>query len=113
MIRTLNIESGFPTLDEARRQIAHEIRQARRAGVRVIKVIHGYGSTDKGGTLNHGLRKSFALRKKENVIRDYIPGESFDVFNNSVLLLLEALPALRADPDLGQANLGITILWLK
>ena len=113
MIRILNIEAGFPTLDDARRQVVAEIRKAKREGVRVLKVIHGYGSSGKGGTLNHGLRKSFALRKKENVIKDFVPGESFDIFNATVLALLEAVPALRGDPDLGQANLGITILWLK
>jgi hypothetical protein len=113
MLRTLNIESGWPSLDDARRQVIDEIRRAKKEGVRVLKVIHGYGSSGKGGTLNHGLRKSFALRKKEGVIRDFIPGESFDIFNAAVLQLLELAPALRGDPDLGQANLGITIVWLK
>jgi hypothetical protein len=111
--RTLNIEFDHPTLDEARRQVIEEIRKAKREGVRVLKVIHGYGSSGKGGTLNHGLRKSFALRKTENVIKEFIPGESFDIFNPSVLALLEALPGLRGDPDLGATNLGITVLWLK
>lgn len=113
MLRTLNIEAGLPSLDEARRQIVQEIRKARREGVRVLKIIHGYGSSGKGGTLNHGLRKSFALRKKENVIRDFIPGESFNIFNPVVLDLIDAVPALRGDSDLGATNLGITILWLK
>jgi len=113
MIRTLNIEASFPTLDDARRQVIEEIRKAKREGVRILKVIHGYGSSGKGGTLNHGLRKSFALRKKEGVIRDFIAGESFDIFNATVLQLLELVPALRGDPDLGQTNLGITVIWLK
>ena len=111
--RTLNIENGRPSLDDARRTVIDEIRKARREGVRVLKIIHGYGSSGKGGALNHGLRKSFALRKKEKVIKDFIPGESFDIFNATVLTLLEAVPALRGDPDLGTTNLGITILWLK
>ena len=113
MLRTLNIEAGMPSLDDARRQVIDEIRKAKRERVRVLKIIHGYGSSGKGGTLNHGLRKSFALRKKEGVIKDFIPGESFDIFNATVLQLLELSPALRGDPDLGQTNLGITILWLK
>ena len=63
-LRTCNIESSFLSLDEARRTVIGEIRRAKREGVRVLKIIHGYGSTGKGGTLNHGLRKSFALRKR-------------------------------------------------
>jgi hypothetical protein len=47
------------------------------------------------------------------VIRDFIPGESFTIFNATVLAMLEAVPSLRGDPDLGATNLGITVLWLK
>jgi hypothetical protein len=63
--------------------------------------------------LNHGLKKSFALRKKEGVIKDFITGENFTIFNHIVLELLEALPELRADPDLSTTNEGVTVLWLK
>ena len=112
-IRTFNVEAGFPTLDEARRLVIEEINQAKRAGSRVLKVIHGYGSSGKGGALCVGLRKSFGLRKKEGVIKDFIAGEDFSIFNNTVLDLLEAVPELRGDPDLGATNEGVTIVWLK
>ena len=112
-LKTYNVEAGFPSLDEARRLVLEEIRKSRREGVRILKIIHGYGSSGKGGTLNHGLRKSFALRKKEGVIKDFFPGESFTIFNPVVLELLEAVPELRADPDLSTTNEGVTVLWLK
>ena len=113
LIRTCNIEAGMPTLDEARRRVLDEIKRAKREGVRVLKVIHGYGSSGKGGTLCHGLRKSFGLRKKEGVIREHFAGEDFSIFNQQVLDLLEAVPALRGDPDLNATNEGVTVLWLK
>jgi len=81
--------------------------------VRVLKVIHGYGSSGKGGALCVGLRKSFGLRRKERVIKDFIAGEDFTIFNDTVLNLLEAVPEVRGDPDLGATNEGITILWLR
>lgn len=112
-VRTVNIEAGFPCLEEARRQVLGEIRRAKQTGVRVLKVIHGYGSSGAGGTLCVGLRKSFGLRRKEGVILDFIPGESFTIFNNTVLLLLEAVPSLRGDPDLDATNEGVTVLWLR
>lgn len=112
-IRTFNVEAGLPTLDEARRLVIHEIKRAKGAGARVLKVIHGYGSTGKGGALCVGLRKSFGLRKKEGVIKDFIAGEDFSIFDERVLNLLEAVPELRGDPDLGTINEGVTILWLK
>ena len=112
-MRTFNVEANFPTLDEARRLVIEEIRRAKRDGVRVMKVIHGYGSSGKGGALCVGLRKSFGLRKKEGVIKDCVAGEDFSIFNPTVLAMLETAPALRADCDLNNTNEGVTILWLK
>jgi len=113
LVRTINVEADLPSLDEARRRVMEAIRDARRSGVRALKIIHGYGSSGKGGKLNVGLRKSFALRKKEKVIKDFIPGEDFSIFEDRVLELLEAIPALRADSDLNSTNEGITIVWIK
>lgn len=112
-IRTYNVEAGLPTLDDARRLVIAEIKHAKRDGVTVLKVIHGYGSSGKGGTLCVGLRKSFGLRKKEGVIKEFVAGEAFSIFNPTVLALLEAVPELRGDPDLGATNEGVTVLWLK
>ena len=104
---------GLPTLEEARRQVIDEIRRAKREGVRVLKIIHGYGSSGKGGTLCVGLRKSFTLRKKEGVIREFIVGEDFSIFNEKTMSVLEAVPKLRGDPDLNATNEGVTVLWLR
>ena len=60
-----NVEAGLPILDEAGRLVIGEIKRAKREGVKVLKVIHGYGSSGKGGALCVGLQKSFRLRKKE------------------------------------------------
>ena len=112
-VRTFNVEASFPVLEDARKLVIEEIRKARREGVRALKVIHGYGSSGRGGTLCFGLRKSFRLRKKEGRIRDFIPGEDFSIFNETTLSLLEAVPQLRGDPDLDATNEGVTVLWLS
>src|SRR5260370_21503264 len=112
-IRTFNVEAGLPTLDEARRLVIAEIKRAKRDGAKVLKVIHGYGSSGTGGKLCVGLRKSFGLRKKEGVIKDFVAGEDFTIFNDTVLALLEAVPELRGDPDLNSTNEGVTVLWVK
>jgi hypothetical protein len=112
-VRTFNVEADLPSLDEARRRVMDAIRNARRSGVRALKIIHGYGSTGKGGKLCIGLRKSFALRKKERVIKDFIPGEDFSIFDTRVLELLEVVPELRTDPALNATNEGVTIVWIK
>jgi hypothetical protein len=112
-VRTYNVEAGLPTLEEARRLVMQQLKEARRERARVLKVIHGYGSSGKGGALCVGLRRSFGLRKKEGVIKDFIRGEDFSIFNPTVLSMLDAVPALRGDPDLNATNEGVTVLWLK
>lgn len=112
-IRTVNVETGLPALDEARRQVIEEIKRAKQARARILKIIHGYGSSGKGGALRFGLRKSFALRKKEGAIREFIAGEDFSIFDEVTLSLLQAVPELRGDPDLDAVNEGITVLWLR
>lgn len=112
-IRVANVKADLPTLEEARRRVLEEIKQAKRDGLRVLKIVHGYGSSGKGGKLCIGLRRSFGLRKKEGVIKDFVPGEDFSIFNNTTLKLLEAAPELAGDPDLDAVNEGVTFLWLK
>jgi hypothetical protein len=112
-VKTINVEADFPTLEEARRRVIQEIKRAKRERVRVMKIIHGYGSTGKGGTLCFGLRKSFTLRKKEGVIRDFVAGEHWSVFHSVTLSLIEAVPELRGDPDLNATNEGVTLLWIQ
>jgi len=113
LLRTYNVENGLPSLEEARKLVMAQIREAKREGVRVLKVIHGYGSCGKGGKLCTGLRKSFGLRKKEGVIRDFVAGEDFSIFTCVTLALLEAVPEVRSDPDLNATNEGVTVVWLK
>ena len=48
---TINLEAGFPSVDDARRRLVSEMQSARARGVRVIKVVHGWGSSGEGGTL--------------------------------------------------------------
>jgi hypothetical protein len=112
-VRTVNLEASYPTVEEARELLASELRKARRERVRVLKLIHGYGSSGKGGALCVGLRKSLQLRKKEKAIIDFFPGEAFSIFNPLVLNLLEQVPELRGDPDLNATNEGISVLWIK
>jgi hypothetical protein len=112
-IRTYNVEAGLPTVEEARRMVNEQIKRARSEGIKVLKVIHGYGSSGKGGALRVALRKSFKLRRKEGAIKDFIAGEDFSIFNQTSLILLEQVPELRGDTALDAMNEGVTILWLK
>jgi len=47
-VRTFNVEATLPTVEEARRLVIEDIKQAKRDRARVLKIIHGYGSTGQG-----------------------------------------------------------------
>ncbi len=110
--RTLNIEDRLPTIDEARQRLLAELHQARQSGVIALKIIHGYGSTGKGGALRGALRKSLLRRKKEGLVTRVIFGEKWDVFQEDARYAIECCPELRSDRDLNCSNEGITIVVL-
>ncbi len=111
-LKILNIETGMPTVEEARKILLAELKQARHGGVKVIKVIHGYGSTGKGGALRGGLRTSLLRRKKEGLVTRVIFGEKWSVFEEDARYAIEKCPELKGDRDLNRSNEGITIAVL-
>ena len=111
-LRTINLEAGRPDLDTARRRLLDEIDSARGRKVRLLKVIHGYGSSGSGGVLGVGIRKSLRLRVKEGKASVVIPGERFSSDANETRALLQKYPQLRGDRDLNHANPGITVVEL-
>jgi hypothetical protein len=109
-MHVINLKSGFPTVDEARRRLVAEIQLARARGVRVLKVIHGWGSSGEGGKLGPAIRKSLRLRVKEGNATLVVPGERFSSDANEGRELAQRHPSVRNDPDFNRANPGITIV---
>ena len=112
VLRIINIEAGLPTIEEARQLLLAEIKQAKQAGVKALKIIHGYGSTGKGGALRGALRTSLLRRRKEGLVTRLIFGEKWSVFEEDTRYAIEHCPDLRNDRDLNRSNEGITIAVL-
>jgi Smr domain len=110
--KIINIEAGFPTIDEARQQLLAELRQAKQSGVVAVKIIHGYGSSGKGGALRGALRTSLLRRKKEGLVSRVVFGEKWSIFEEDARYAIERCPELRSDRDLNRSNEGITIAVL-
>jgi hypothetical protein len=111
-VKILNIEAGMPTVDEARKILLTELKQAKRSGVAAVKIIHGYGSTGKEGALRGALRTSLLRRKKEGLVTRVIFGEKWSVFEDDARYAIDHCPELRSDRDLNHSNEGITIAVL-
>ena len=110
---TINLESGHPSIDDARRRLLSEMERARQSGAKVLKVIHGWGSSGEGGTLGPAIRKSLRLRVQEGRAVLVVPGERFSSDTNEGRELAQRHPAVRGDRDWNHANPGITVVELS
>lgn len=112
-VRTLNLEQGFPTRDEARLRLESAIAQAKKDGVLAVKIIHGYGSSGKGGVLRFAVRGYLRQMKDHGEIALFVNGESFSQFDERSRELLRRQPDLLVDQDLGSGNKGVTLVLIK
>ena len=112
-LREVNLELGMPTVDAAIRRLTYELNHSRVTGVAVLKLIHGYGSSGAGGRIRVEARKYLERLKGRREISDFIPGESFSIFNPETLAAFRRCNALRRDRDLERHNNGVTFVILK
>ena len=56
-VRVLNLEQGMPTVEEALSRLRLEIQRLKSEGAKAAKLIHGYGSTGRGGKICVGVRQ--------------------------------------------------------
>lgn len=112
-IELLNMEAGYPTAEQARQRLATELQLARSRGVGVLKIIHGYGSSGKGGRLRTALRTVLRRLHEEGAVGRVVPGDAWSIFDETSRALLDRYPDLRRDRDLEKGNPGITLVEIK
>jgi hypothetical protein len=112
LLKTVNLENGLPSVEEARTRLQSEIDKARSSGTRFLKLIHGYGSSGVGGDLRIALQASLRRMATARQIQDCIYGENWRIADERTWELLKRLPELKKDSDLGRGNRGITIVVL-
>lgn len=102
----------MPTVEQASHRLAGELIRARAQGAKVVKIIHGYGSSGVGGKLKVGIRAALAERKRRGQIREAVPGENWSIFDEGARRVLDAHHDLSRDRDFERGNAGITIVLL-
>jgi hypothetical protein len=111
-VRVVNLEEGFPTRDQAYQKLEVALARARKDGIAVLKLIHGYGSSGTGGVLRFAIRGFLRQRKEKDEIAGFVNGESWSSFDDRSKLLFTKVPELVLDSDLGRGNKGITLVLL-
>lgn len=102
----------MPTVEQASHRLVGELIRARAQGAKVVKLIHGYGSSGVGGRLRIGIRSVLAEQKKRGQIKEAVPGENWSIFDEGARRILDIYPDLSRDRDFERGNAGITILLL-
>ena len=111
-LREINIKSDMPTADDAIKRITFNLHNSKHLGYKALKIIHGYGSTGTGGKIKVRARKYLKDQKRRGVIKGYVPGEDFSIFDEATRGAFAVCDDLRGDPDLERHNNGMTIVLL-
>ena len=110
-VRDLDVEAGLPTVAEALRRLEAQLDRARAEGVRVVRVIHGWGSAAGGGgkiraAARQWLRGQLAQRR----IRAMLLGDHYTHTRPEGRDFLRRHPALRATERTDRDNPGIAFV---
>jgi len=107
--KTVTLKAGMPTVAEAMSDFYTELLLATTP---IIKIIHGWGASGRGGKIKKELQQELAQMKKEKQITLFIPGEKWDIFNEETQEILARYPEINKDSDLNRFNTGITIVLI-
>jgi hypothetical protein len=110
--KVVNLELGRPVVESALRKLQTELEDGHRQNLRVMTVIHGYGSSGKGGVIGAECRKVLEYLKGKGVINTFIPGEEFRVRSGPTQELLRRFPQMANNVNLNKGNRGITLVVL-
>ena len=108
--KTVNLELGHPPLEVALQKLDDAIEDAAKNNVFVLTLIHGYGSSGKGGRIRLECRKKLDFMKSKSQIHYYIAGEDFSRKFGPVKMLLQRYPELSGDSNFNRGNRGITLV---
>ena len=106
-IKSVNIKEDLPTAETAISRLRVELKQASEQGCKALKVIHGYGSSGKGGDIKREVHRF--LMSCEG-ISSWFPGEDFSAQYQDTLEVLRRYPFLESDKDFRRSTRGITMV---
>jgi hypothetical protein len=111
--RLVNLEKGFPTVEQALKRLSVELESARLQGYLVLTLVHGYGSSGKGGRIKKAVRQQLDYDCQCGIVNTVVNGEDFSRRSGAGKQLLHRFPFLTTHRDLNRHNQGITIVVLK
>ena len=108
----VNLELGMPTVENAKSKLDQALRSARARRLPWVKIIHGYGSSGKGGAIKREVHRALAAKLTRGEIQGFVPGEDFSPFHAGARAAADRCPELLRDRDYARGNDGVTIVVL-
>ena len=112
VLREVSLKDRMPTVEVALRRLANAIRTARQDRVKVLKLVHGYGSSGVGGKIRVAVRAELADMLARRQVSAVVFGEDYSPRVGVGKDLLRRFPSLADDEDVGRRNPGMTLLVL-
>lgn len=106
-MKSYNLKSDMPSVALAMDRIKVILKYEKS---KVIKIVHGYGSTGVGGDIKIAIRKYLNELLMQNQIKAYIPGEAFGHLLGFDYIIKTYENLLKTDSDYKRSNEGITYI---
>ena len=104
----LNIKEGMPSASDALSDLQASLKRFKQDKYKCILIIHGYGSTGKGGVIHDKARSWLRAQERNGKIKNMVYGEDFNVLNFKALALKNKYNELQS--LLKVCNHGVTVV---
>jgi hypothetical protein len=109
----LNLKRDGPSADEALERLTQALRRANEVGIKVMIVIHGYGSSGEGGRIKRALQDALNGNYFADRVDEYFFGEHIPYGSPQYQALLKRRPSLKRHLKyFKEGNAGMTVLLL-
>jgi hypothetical protein len=106
------VKHGMPSVNEAIHRL-NTIISSSKNREKIIKIVHGYGSTGVGGGIKEAVRQHLSNLKSQGLIQAYVPGEAFGQMMGFDSEIKTFKSLLEKDEDYKKSNPGITYIVFK
>jgi hypothetical protein len=111
-LTTVNLKADLPTAAEAIRRLGVGLEAARSSGAKIVRVIHGWGSTGSGGKIKKATRAYLRRLERRGRIKGFVPGEEYSGLSDIGRDLGSIRPLLKRSLRSDTMNRGITLVVL-
>ena len=97
-------------MQKALERLERDLREARACEAKVVRVIHGYGSSGRGGKIRDAVRRELGRKLARGEVTDVTLGENYSSTTNAGRDLLSRFRELNPTERSDSANPGLTIV---